>query len=50
MDQVHHVMVGHDAVEEGVPSDWFESERIAWLDLDQVRHELKEVGSTTECP
>jgi 8-oxo-dGTP pyrophosphatase MutT (NUDIX family) len=44
MDQVHHVMVGRDAVQEGVPSDWFESERVAWLDVDQVSHELKEGG------
>jgi 8-oxo-dGTP pyrophosphatase MutT (NUDIX family) len=44
MDQVHHVLWADGAVHEGEPTDWFESEQIAWLDLDRIVHELQEGG------
>jgi 8-oxo-dGTP pyrophosphatase MutT (NUDIX family) len=44
MDQVHHVLATRSPVEVGLPTDWFESERVAWLDLDRVGRELREGG------
>ena len=43
-DQVHHVMAAAGAVEIGAPVDWFESERVAWLGIDQVTSELRSGG------
>ncbi len=39
-DQTFHLLLARGAVHVGSPSDWHESERVAWLPVAEVRHEL----------
>jgi 8-oxo-dGTP pyrophosphatase MutT (NUDIX family) len=46
-DQTFHLFVADGAEYVGPPVDWFESERVEWLPVDQVRAELK-AGRVTD--
>ena len=40
VDQTFHVFFADDAVHETQPADWFESDRIEWVSLDDICREL----------